>query len=114
MYAHYAMKEKTDILRAIERCHKGKAFLCKSVPYYCTFDSTFVIDMTAIKHRADIKADGLPSWLNRSSRRAKFSKIDGEYVTRANGDVTVKTTYFSQKHNTIITKQIYEFEGKKD
>ena len=98
--------------------------ICTAQPTGCSFSATFVVDLSKLSHRDDIRADDNGAWkncgvrstycsvaFNGEGRVRRIKKIDKPSVMR-NSIYCLKRTYWQHNEDTTFCRRLLELEGK--
>ena len=99
--------------------------ICTQQPIGCHISSTFVIDLSALDERDDIKADDLGVWKNQGVRSTycsikwendKIQKItvlgNNKPAVMRSSIYRLKCTYWIHTEDNRVSQRIFELEGK--
>ena len=111
-----------DAVRIILQPHQN---VCTQQPIGCRTSGTFIVDLSKLDDRDDVKADDLGVWKNQGVRSTycsiKFESEDVKKITVLGSKPAVmrssvyrlKRTYWIHAEDHRVCRRIFELEGKK-
>ena len=83
---------------------------CTEVPYRCSHEAAFLIDMDSVACHKDVTSDGLGTYVNNSCDRYWFKNSKGQLIRCSSKkfDYEVKSTHFNLKRDKSFKRRIIE------
>ena len=112
----YSIEDAVKVL-----LHTPAKSICTQQPIGCSSSKTFVVDLSKLDHRDDIRSDDLGVWKNQGVKSSycsvKFQNDDVQRVRVLENKPAVmryrlKCTYWSHAEDKRIFRRLFELEGE--